>query len=284
MFTKFHNVSFDTNDVAGIEVDGNTLYIEMHTRGKVYELEFENSDLANSAQEELTNVLNGIQPKEKTTDSRTESVLRTAKETVESLQSVVDSLRNKAANKVTEVAIDSFLKGKLGSLGDIKGDIFSVAKDLSKMFETVVQDETPAPAPKQKTARSEQPKTETKQPTTCFSDLLKSDIFTSNSVFVKVLQPEAKTLTVEQFKLLFGTPDEPVIGDLSNTQLKELISSFVDDALENDRVKSLFQSIRKQFSPEEADAAVQGYKELILTFSLQNIEMTLSEVLEKFFS
>lgn len=326
MFTKFHTVGFETNDVAGVEVDGTDLYIEMHSRGKVYHLSFETPAQAEAAQAELINILNGDATPSKPTSAKTDEVLKVAKDTVESLQGVIDSLRTKATNKVAEVAIQSFIKDRSKKIKDDLSSRASEFPDVLELLKSATEDKSlkdfislitdlpdslgmfgdssevkdpvhkkapEAPVHKKAPESSEaerKPNDKPSKPTSCFTDILSGGIFTaptpSATVNVTVTDSpvEARDLTLDQFKLVFGTVAEPLIGDLRQEQLKVFISNFIDDALTNERVQTLFASIKKQFSPEQADKAVEGYKNLILSVCLDNTEITLSEVISRFFS
>ena len=284
MFTNFHNVSFIRSEVIGLEVEGTTLLIE--TSKKTFEVSFASEEEAKAGLQELTSVLNGsTDSTKKPSASKTDKVLQ---DTIQSLQ----SLRDKATKHIADAAFDTIIKGRTS---DIKDDLLSFAQNLPNildMFNTpkdeVEEPVKPTPKamkPKAEVEETVKPNQQAVKPTTCFNDIL-SGIFTAptETVDIKVTSGLPKTMTLDEFKLVFGTDKEPVIGDLRHDQIKEFVSDFVDGVLENERVQTLFSSIKKQFSEEDALKAVEGYKDLIYTVSIQNIEMTLSAIIQNFFS
>lgn len=286
MFTKFHNVSFITNTVTGLEVEGKTLVI--HTVNSTYEVPFQTGTDAQVALEELTDILNNKTTSSKKEDkaTKTDDILNLAQDAVESLQGVLGTLRTVATAKVADCAVQSVLDridGRLSSILDAKDDIIAKAKTI---FENAEPENKPQSQPKAKAKQvQEETKNEDVQSENFFGDIL-NDIFTGTScVNVKVDDEHgAKKISVEEFKQVFGTEFEPLIGDLTDKQLREFISEFVDGALENERVQALFNNIKEQFGTEEAESAIEGYKKLIYTFCNQNVEMTLSQVIARYFS
>jgi|AGFT01.1.fsa_nt_gi hypothetical protein len=288
MFTKFHSVSFIASTVKGLEVDGKELVIR--TTGDSFVVPFSSASAAKDGLAELTDILNSKAPVGDTQSTKTDSVLNAAQEAVQSLQGVLGTLRATATNKVQDLAVQAVLDridSKLEKAFDAKDDLFAMARSIFEKAQpenkpTKVQDD-PVVYEKKETPK---PENKTKD----FASVL-DGIFTGvssiveNTVNVKVdAEHGAKKLSVEEFKQLFGTALEPRIGDLTDKQLKEFISEFVDGALQNERVQSLFETIKAQFGKDEAESAIDGYKNLIYTFSVQNVEMTLSEIIARYFN
>ncbi|QCW18577.1 hypothetical protein SEPL_494 [Salmonella phage SE_PL] len=286
MFTKFHNVSFITSTVTGLEVEGNHLVI--HTTGSSYEVPFKSGAEAKSGLDELTDILNNKNintNKKEETASKTDDILNLAQEAVESLQGVLGTLRSAATSKVADVAVQKVLDridGRLSSVLDAKDDLIAKAKSI---FEHAEPENKPKAQPKtkEKSVVKEPKNSDVPVGDNIFGDIL-NDIFTGTSCVDVSHEHGAKKITVDEFKQVFGTESEPLIGDLTDKQLREFISEFVDGALENERVQVLFNNIKEQFGVEEAEKAIEGYKKLIHTFCNQNVEMTLSQVIARYFS
>lgn len=281
MFTKFHSVSFIASTVTGLEIDGKELVIR--TTGDSFVVPFSSASAAKDGLAELTDILNTKTPVGDAQPSKTDSVLNAAQDAVQSLQGVLGTLRANATAKVQDIAVQAVLDRidrKLEKAFDAKDDLLSMARGIFEKAQpenkpTKVQDE---PVVYEKT---ETPRKDVKD----FSSVLDS-IFTGINGIVNDVDTEhgAKKLSVDEFKQLFGTDQEPLIGDLTDKQLKEFISEFVDGALQNERVQSLFNTIKEQFGKDEAESAIDGYKNLIYTFSVQNVEMTLSQIIARYFN
>lgn len=296
MFTKFHNVSFKTDTVTGLEIDQkNTLYIT--TTGETFAVPFQTRDEAVDGLQELTDILNGTTTKQDEPQaSKVDDLKNTVAFGFDRLQSILGDIKESASSKAQEALMAQVLgtAGKtVSDLMERKDDLVQRAADMLSTLESLLdKEETPAPRPM--ATRNKPVDVEIK--TGEASDAVKraKSIIDTDGIFASIAEQfddvrlsatvEPKKLTVEQFKQVFGTPDEPLIGDMSERQLRDVISEFVDNAMDNERVQTLFATIRQNFSDEEADNAIEGYKNLMLTIALQNVESTLSDVISKFFN
>ena len=295
MFTKFHNVSFIASTVTGLELEMNTIHIL--TTGQSYEVRFKTNEEAQAGLSELTDILNAASGQGSTNsaqEAQGASKVNDLKDILNSglnrLQGILESAKSTATDKVQEAVMAQVLgtAGKtVSDLMDYKEALVTRATDLLSTLEKALE-----PEEKPMATRNE-PKSEPTKKTECFKDevatatsILDVDsIFTSSAKDLDVsavITP--KKMSADHFKSIFGTPEEPLIGDLSERQLREFIGEFVDGALANERVQHLFQNIKDNFGADEAEGAIDGYKNLILTICLQNTEMTLSEVISRYFN
>lgn len=285
MFTNFHNVSFISSDVSGLEVEGKSLFIQTFNN-KSFEVKFNTPEDAHNGLRELTVILNGGNTKPSSVESKADEVLQSAKSVFDSLQGSFGTLRDKLTSKVTDIALEAMIKGSpVSELFSRKDELINAAHELSKMF-THSSTDTEATPPVAEPSKPDTKPEPVREVQPCFNDVLDS-IFTAGPAAKKTqvnVTKVAKKLSSEEFKQVFGTPDEPLVGDFLDPQLKEFIADFVDGALANERVQSLFSSIKEQFGEAEAEAAIESYKTLIYTFCVQNTEMTLSGIIQQFFS
>lgn len=303
MFTKFHNVSFDATTVTGLELENRILHIL--TTGQSYEVRFTSNASAEAGLTELTNILNSLELSSsvvKTTQeapetTKTQELKDTLLNGLSRLQGFASSLKSTATDKVQETVkakIVGAIHNKVIDLQITKDELMQRAQDLLESLEAAIEhaDEEPKPMatrnePKTK-SDVEHPAKGTSEAVERATQILGFDnIFGSTDAAKPVVHvtgtTPAKNLTAEEFKEIFGTPAEPLIGDLSERQLREFIGEFVDNALENERVQQLFQNIKDNFGADEAAGAIDGYKNLILSISLTNSEMKLSDVIARFF-
>ena len=280
MFTKFHNVSFKTDTVTGLEIDQkNTLYIT--TTGETFAVPFQTRDEAVVGLQELTDILNGTTAKQDEPQaSKVDDLKNTVAFGFDRLQSILGDIKESASNKAQEALMAQVLgtAGKtVSDLMERKDDLVQRATDMLSTLEKLLdKDEVQEQRPM--ATRNKPVDVEIK--TGEASDAVKraKSIIDTDGIFASIAEQfddvrlsatvEPKKLTVEQFKQVFGTPDEPLIGDMSERQLRDVISEFVDNAMDNERVQTLFATIRQNFSDEEADNAIEGYKNLMLTIAL----------------
>lgn len=288
MFTKFHSVSFIASTVTGLEVEQNELHI--NTTGESFTVRFKTKEEALSGLEELTEILNG-KKKEEPKDESAWDIKDTLKFGIDRFNETFGNIKSAATDKVQEAVISQILgtTGKaVSDIMDRKDELMSRAAVLLSTLETALDNTTE----EKPMATRNKPVDESTEKTSCFKDvvtratsILDTDgIFTSLSTDSGAITRDTKKITTEQFKEIFGTESEPLIGDMSERQLREFIGEFVDNALANDRVQQLFQNIKDNFGTNEAEEAIEGYKKLILTIALQNTEMTLSDVISRYFS
>lgn len=292
MFTTFHNVSFIASTVTGLEVEMNILHIL--TTGQGYEVRFKTEEEAQQGLKELTDILNGTAQtaQEAPKASKTDELKNIIAGGFDRLQSTLENAKTTASDKVQEAIMAQILGGAGKTVSDLinrKDDLVQRAADMLSTLEKLLDTEEVKEEPKPMATRNE-PKAakgseEAVQRATSIIDT--DGIFTDSTQIVNVqvtAVADPKTITAGVFKQIFGTPAEPVIGDMSERQVREFISEFVDGALSNERVQQLFQNIKDNFGADEAEGAIDGYKNLILTICLQNTEMTLSEIISKYFS
>lgn len=288
MFTKFHSVSFIASTVTGLEVEQNELHI--NTTGESFTVRFKTKEEALSGLEELTEILNG-KKKEEPKDESAWDIKDTLKFGIDRFNETFGNIKSAATDKVQEAVISQILgtTGKaVSDIMDRKDELMSRAAVLLSTLEAALDNTTE----EKPMATRNKPVDESTEKTSCFKDvvtratsILDTDgIFTSLSTDSGAITRDTKKITTEQFKEIFATESEPLIGDMSERQLREFIGEFVDNALANDRVQQLFQNIKDNFGTNEAEEVIEGYKKLILTIALQNTEMTLSDVISRYFS
>lgn len=295
MFTTFHNVSFIASTVTGLEVEMNTLHIL--TTGQGYEVRFKSGEEAQEGLKELTDILNGTTKtaQEAPKASKTDELKATIASGFDRLQSVLEGAKTTATDKVQEAILAQVLGGAGKTVSDLlerKDDLVQRATDILSTLEKLLdKEETKEQRPMATRNKPEAatPAKGTEEAVKRATSIIDTDgIFTDNtapSFDAQVTATvDAKKITADQFKQIFGTPAEPVIGDMSERQVREFIAEFVDGALANERVQQLFQNIKDNFGADEAEGAIDGYKNLILTICLQNTEMTLSEIISRYFS
>lgn len=295
MFTTFHNVSFIASTVTGLEVEMNILHIL--TTGQGYEVRFKSGEEAQQGLKELTDILNGTAKtaQEAPKASKTDELKATIASGFDRLQSVLEGAKTTATDKVQEAILAQVLGGAGKTVSDLlehKDVLVQRATDMLSTLEKLLdKEETPEQRPMATRNKPEAatPAKGTEEAVKRATSIIDTDgIFTDNtapSFDAQVTATvDAKKITADQFKQIFGTPAEPVIGDMSERQVREFIAEFVDGALANERVQQLFQNIKDNFGADEAEGAIDGYKNLILTICLQNTEMTLSEIISRYFS
>lgn len=295
MFTKFHNVSFIASTVTGLEMEANVIHIL--TTGQSYEVRFATKSEAEAGLTELTDILNGTvkTAQEAPKASKADELKNIITNGFDRLQGVLEGAKTTATDKVQEAILAQVLGGAgktVSDLMDRKDDLVQRATDMLSSLEKLLDNEEVKEEPKPMATRNE-PKAETpvkgtEEAVKRATSILDTDgIFTDTTPVVNVqvtATVDPKKITAEEFKQIFGTPAEPLIGDMSERQVREFIAEFVDGALANERVQQLFQNIKDNFGVDEAEGAIDGYKNLILTICLQNTEMTLSEIISRYFS
>lgn len=312
MFTTYRNVSFIAKNVTGLEVDDKETII-LSTDGS-FAVNYKSNQEALDDLPNLTAVINAATGNGSTEnnahtasgESKVDSVQDTITSAFSRLRDLVGDVKSTANDKIQEAAQEALLKKVFGTSGTVFSDLLNGKDELlsraQRLLESLDASLNPEPEQKPMAARNEPAKPEPTQaepvkaepakaeptkPNTCFKDVAfgldTSDIFSSVSSSAQQIR-DAKKLTVDEFSAVFGTPNEPVIGDLSERQLREFIGEFIAGALENERVQQLFQNIKDQFGEDEAEGAIEGYKNLVLTICLQNVEMTLSEIIKNYFS
>lgn len=296
MFTKFHNVSFIASTVTGLEIEGTTIHIL--TTGQSYEARFKTKAEAEAGLSELTDILNGMSnnPQEAPKPSKKDELKTAITLGFDRLQSTLEAAKTSATNKVQEAVMAQVFGTGGQVVADILGrkdDLVARATDMLSKLETLLdakEDVKKEPAPM---ATRNEPKVAVKGSNEAVkraTSILDADgIFSSDKESPELSTgakstSDSKKITAAEFKKIFGTNAEPCVGDFSERQLREFIGVFVDGALANDRVQQLFQNIKDNFGVDEAEGAIEGYKALILTISLQNIDMTLSEIISRYFS
>lgn len=292
MFTTFHNVSFIASTVTGLEVEMNILHIL--TTGQGYEVRFKSGEEAQQGLKELTDILNGTvkTAQEAPKSSKADELKNIINGGFDRLQSTLENVKATATDKVQEAIMAQVLGGAgktVSDLMDRKDDLVQRAADMLSTLEKLLDTEEVKEEPKPMATRNEPKATKgTEEAVQRATSIIDTDgIFTDSTPIVNVQVTAAidpKKITADEFKQIFGTPAEPLIGDMSERQLREFIAEFVDGALSNERVQQLFQNIKDNFGVDEAEGAIEGYKNLILTICLQNTEMTLSEIISKYFS
>lgn len=312
MFTTYRNISFIAKNVTGLEVDGKETII-LSTDGS-FTVNYKSNQEALDDLPNLTAVINAATGTGSTennahtasSDSKVDSVQDTITSAFSRLRDLVGDVKSTANDKIQEAAQEALLKKAFGTSGTVISDLLNGKDELlgraQRLLESLdaslnpetekkpmaTRNEPAKPEPTQaEPVKAEPAKAEPAKPNTCFKDVAfgldTSDIFASVSSSAQQIR-DAKKLTVDEFSAVFGTPNEPVIGDLSERQLREFIGEFIAGALENERVQQLFQNIKDQFGEDEAEGAIEGYKNLVLTICLQNVEMTLSEIIQNYFS
>lgn len=303
MFTKFHNVSFIASTVTGLELENNIIHIL--TTGQGYEVRFATKSEAEAGLVELTDLLNAVAAgttktaQEAPKSSKVDDLKATITSGFDRLQSVLEGAKTAATDKVQEAIMAQVLgtAGKtVSDLMDRKDDLLQRAADMLSSLETLLDTEEVKEEPKPMATRNE-PKAKAAPASKGTEEAVKraTSILDTDGIFsgakempeftaeVKATR-DTKKITAEEFKQIFGSEAEPVIGDMSERQVREFIAEFVDGALANERVQQLFQNIKDNFGVDEAEGAIDGYKNLILTICLQNTEMTLSQIIARYFS
>lgn len=303
MFTKFHNVSFIASTVTGLELENNIIHIL--TTGQGYEVRFATKSEAEAGLVELTDLLNAaVSNTTKTAQeapkaSKADELKATITSGFDRLQSVLEGAKTTTTDKVQEAIMAQVLGTAGKTVSDLmnrKDDLLQRAADMLSSLETLLDTEEVKDEPKPMATRNK-PAPEEKVTSKGAAEAVKraTSILDTDGIFsgakempeftaeVKATR-DTKKITAEEFKQIFGTEAEPVIGDMSERQVREFIAEFVDGALANERVQQLFQNIKDNFGEDEAEGAIDGYKNLILTICLQNTEMTLSQIIARYFS
>lgn len=308
MFTKFHNVSFIASTVTGLELEQNVIHIL--TTGQGYEVRFTTKKEAENGLQELTDLLNAeLTGTSKTTQEDPKAF--NADDLKDTIAAGWDRILNVSgrAKTTTDKVQEALMAQVFGSVGktvsdlfDRKDDLVKRATDMLSSLESLLDTEEVAEEPKPMATRNEPkakptptaqtatPAKNTEEAVHRATSILDTDGIFSGAKGMSESNADVKAgrdikkITTEEFKKIFGTPAEPVIGDMSERQVREFISEFVDSSLANERVQQLFQNIKENFGADEAEGAIDGYKKLILTICLQNTEITLSEIISRYFN
>lgn len=306
MFTKFHNVSFIASTVTGLELEQNVIHIL--TTGQGYEVRFASKTEAETGLQELTDLLNSAAAGTSNTTQEAPKAFNVddLKDTIAAGWDRIQNVSGRAKTTTTDKVQEALMAQVFGSVGktvsellDRKDDLVKRATDMLSSLESLLDteeevNEEPKPMatrnePKAKPEQPAQPAKNTEEAVPRATSILDTDGIFSGAKEMPVVNADVKAvrdikkITADEFKQIFGTPAEPVIGDMSERQVREFISEFVDSSLANDRVQQLFQNIKENFGADEAEGAIDGYKKLILTICLQNTEITLSEIISRYF-
>lgn len=293
MLINFKNVVFVAHDFTGAIADGKTLYI--YVGPKTFDIDFKTSKEAEEARLELYTVLStefanmkatqGIQkPNELEFLADLFSAAKTAVKdegmskvisSVEGLTDKLNGLLGSAKSKAKKAVVDTVVNKATHSF---EQRLDALAKELTNAIESIGIFDDSAPSEKSTKNKSEtkpEPKVQTKKRRTFTPDVFGSTpVQTPNETDNRVLPP---------FPEVAGTPDEPLIGDMTQAELEDYIDQFMQDVLSNERVQDMFQSILSNFDAEKASEALSGYKKVVLTIALQNPELTLTQVIQNYF-
>lgn len=283
MIITFKNVTFLPYDFSGAVVEGKTLYI--YSGSKTFDIEFKTSAEAREALAELNELLKsalGTSPGEAASpEAQIEQVLTKITDSIDTVTSTVTAtlsgLFATATATAKKAAVDAVVNKAKGSIEErvetILGDLSSALASLG-----IVDDEETA-KPKAKEPNREpqsKPQPEIIKKRRSFD----ADVFGATAVETP---NETDQRELPLFTDVAGTPDEPLIGDLTHSELEDYIEQFMQDVMSNERVQSMFQSILSNFDAEKAADALSGYKKVVLTIALQNPEQTLTQVIQNYF-
>lgn len=288
----FDNVSFNVNDFHGSLVDGKTLYI--YTAKRTFDVEYTSNANALLA---LSRLEEAVQEAQKTTStSNTFGSLLDALGTVSNAaQKAAGKVKNKVqsnsslAYAMTSDAVVDALKAKAGKMvDDLEGTLGTVTAHLSSKVLNSTKD-----IEEQVNSTLETVK---ENINTVFNEIMNHDDATvdstpakpsteSKSKGTRIFTEDAFSGVKEDEKAqptLFST-DEPLIGDMTSTELRKAIGDFVDSSLQNERVQELFKSINAIFGKDDVQEAVDALKTMIYDTAVQNPDVKLSDILHKFF-
>lgn len=297
MLINFKNVVFVAQDFKGAITDGKTLYI--YVGPKTFDIDFKTSKEAEEARLELYTVLStefanmkatqGIQSeksneleflsdlfsaaKTAVKDDGLSKVISSVEGLTDKLNGFLGSAKSKAKKAVVETVVNK-------AANSFEQRMDALSKELSDAIESIGIFDVSASSDKATKTKSEpetkpEPKVQTKKRRTFTPDVFGSTpVQTPNEKDNRVLPP---------FPEVAGTPDEPLIGDMTQAELEDYIDQFMQDVLSNERVQDMFQSILSNFDAEKASEALSGYKKVVLTIALQNPELTLTQVIQNYF-
>lgn len=294
----FEKVSFDANDYKSAVADGKTLYIYLHSMKDPMHVDFKSGADALDALKRLDADVTANRTSEGTKYKGRGNTVET---TTSNLFDSLSGLFQKGKAKVDDVVNGTSLNALIFQMAADQAisTVKSKAEDLSQKLEDVLGTVTANVAGKKsefqttfgelldvikeiqeglddngETAEPSEPKKGWTRHMTNDKTIFKGDFFSG-------LADDADDKEVPAPGSV-GAPDEPLIGDLTASELKELIAQFVDGAMANPKTQKIFGNIYEIFGKHEATAAVENLKKLIFEMAVTCPDAKLSEVLQRF--
>lgn len=271
----FDTVSFDAKDFTGSQVFENYLYI--YTTKRVFDIEYTDVDAALNAQYRLEKVIGLAKP-----EAQAESKPSWQRHFSKAVDSVRSKLNESSDNLLYQMAADAVVgsvKNKVEKLHDdldeaiskvkvqisTKMDSVNLGEIVDEVLSILDKDEEPKPM-----ATRNPPKEDKRKPVFEFNS---TDAFGGADDEEETVAP----------KIVLGTPDEPLIEDMSMSELEEAISKFVDDSVSNPKVQEIFEQLKNMVGDEGTKEAIASLKMMMVQVALSNPQKRLSEVITMFF-
>lgn len=275
----FDSVSFKAQDYVGSQVEDNVLYI--YTKSRTFDVQYSTAQFAYDAQFRLENLiesnkednpsslLKGLQSKiQKQVDSITNKVKGTDSLLFQmAADAVLETVKAKAEKLHDDLeealgTVTAHVSEKIGSMNidEIVAEVFNVVEvpDDADNESKPVQKEQPVQKPSGKRFAFD-------------------DAFSGDKEEIKA------SPTADEVKSKFGTPEEPLIEDLSYEVLVTLVNSFVDDSVSNPSVQGIFSQLTDTVGEEQTNEAVKALKNMLVEMALSNTKITFSALINKFF-
>ena len=307
----FEKASFEPNDFKSAVVDSKTLYIYLHSMKEPLHMDFKSGADAQAALIRLDAEVAANRTVKSDSTGRGNTV-----ETKPGLFACFDKLVQKGKEKVQNVVDGTSVEALIFQMAadQAASTVKAKAEELSQKLEDVLGTVTAAAVLKKGELESEFKEefndlkeviremqrgfAETEVPDDAANDKPQEDEGTktkgtgwsrhmtskksifNGDTFSGASQHEPEEESIRPGSV--GSEDEPLIGDLTSPELKDLIAEFVDGAMANPKTQEVFGNIYEIFGKEEAGLAVENLKKIIYEMAVNNPHAKLSDVLKRF--
>ena len=298
----FEKASFDANDYKSAVVDGKTIFIYLHSMKEPMHVDFKNGTEAVEALKRLDAEVTANRTVKSTDNTGHGSSVETKPGIFACFEKLVQKGKEKVQNVVDGTSVEALILQMAAD--QAASTVKAKAEELSQKLEDVLGTVTAAVVVKKEELESEfadeanelrefllniqrgfseteaptKPEEEPKGNAGWSRHMTKKSIFNGDTFSGASEDEEVGEIRPGSV----GAPDEPLIGDLTSPELKELINEFVDGAMTNPKTQQIFGNIYQIFGKKEATLAVENLKKIIYEMAINSPDEKLSDVLKRF--